>query len=152
MTEQTLTLKKEDVYEEVEKTCEYAGTKSDDGTGKERDRIGLVEENKEMLERFWNESKNTICQALKKFLVGEEEDDSGTYTLALELSSSFDESLLPSMERSLFSFFVINITAKWYSFTNKKDVNEYIASASGNIDDIMRKAYYKKRPQRPKYE
>ena len=103
-----------------------------------------------MLERFWDESKNTICNSMKKFLVNEKESND-TYTLTLNLSASFDESLLESMERSLFSFFVMNITAKWYTLANKQEATDYAAGAATNVEDIMRKAFFKKKPKRPTY-
>lgn len=146
--EQTLIVNKENVYNEVAKTTSYTGAKMEDETA--YDRIFTTDEDKTMLERFWNESKNAICNSMKKFLSDEQEED-GNYTLTLELSASFDESLLESMERSLFSFFVMNITAKWYTLANKKEATDYAAGAAANVEDIMRKAFFKKKPKRPTY-
>lgn len=146
--EQTLSVNKENVYNEVAKTTSYTGAKMDDEAA--YNRIFTTEEDKTMLERFWNESKNSICNSMKKFLSDEQEED-GNYTLTLELSASFDESLLESMERSLFSFFVMNITAKWYTLANKQEATDYAAGAAANVEDIMRKAFFKKKPKRPTY-
>lgn len=148
MNEHELKIRKEEVYEEVAKTASYTGAKMDDDAAYER--IFITEEDKAMLERFWNESKNAIAGSLKKFLVGETETG-GTYTLTLELSASFDESLLGSMERSLFSFFVMSVTAKWYTFTNKGEATDYAAGAASNLDDLLRKVFFKKKPRRPTY-
>ena len=104
-----------------------------------------------MLERFWNESKNTACNSLKKILLNEVERE-GIYQLSLGVSSSFDEALTESMERSLFSFFVMNITAKWYTFTNKEEAAGYATEAATYMEDIMRKAFFKRKPMRPTYE
>lgn len=142
------TIDKDKVYEEVAKTTSYTGAKMDDETA--YDRIFTTDGDKDMLERFWSESKNTVCNSLKKLLAGEEETE-GIYTLSLELSNSFDEALTGSMQRSLFSFFVMNITAKWYTFTNKQEATGYAAEAATYIDDIMRKAFFKKKPIRPTY-
>lgn len=148
MIKTALTINKEAVYNEVAKTTSYTGDKMDDKTA--YDRIFTTDEDKTMLERFWDESKNTIANSLKRILLNEQEKD-GTYTLLLGLSSSFDEALTNSMQRSLFSFFVMNITAKWYTFTNKDEVSGYAAESVTYIDDIMRKAFYKKKPIRPTY-
>ena len=146
--EHTLSVNKEDVYNEVAKTTSYTGAKMSDKEAYER--IFTTEEDKTMLERYWNESKNTICDSLKKFLTDEQENG-GTYTLTLDLSVSFDESLLESMERSLFSFFVMNITAKWYTLANKQEATDYATGAATNVEDILRKAFFKKKPKRPTY-
>ncbi len=144
-----LRIDKEAVYEEVAQTTAYTGTKMDDVTA--YDRIFTTDEDKSMLERFWSESKNTLCNALKKMLM-EETEEEGAYRLSLSLSNSFDAALTESMQRSLFSFFVMNITAKWYTFTNKEEAAGYATEAAACVEDIMRKAFYKKKPTRPIYE
>ncbi|MCS2902743.1 hypothetical protein NXX91_26870 [Bacteroides thetaiotaomicron] len=74
------------------------------------------------------------------------------YRLSLGLSNSFDEALKESMQRSLFSFFVMNVTAKWYTFTNKEEAAGYATEAATYMEDIMRKAFFKRKPMRPTYE
>lgn len=69
----------------------------------------------------------------------------------MEFSKSFDSALIPSMRQELFSYFVMNITAKWYGFTNKKEAGEYAAAAASLLEGIHRKACYKRKPQRPTY-
>lgn len=146
----TLTANKEDVYNEVSQTTSYTGAKMDDEHA--YDRIFTTDEDRTMLERFWNESKNTLCNAIKKILVGEDETPEGVWQLILGVSAAFDDSLTASMERSLFSFFVMNITAKWYTFVNKGEATGYATEAATYVDDIMRKAFYKKKPTRPTYD
>lgn len=149
MAEYTIKLNKNDVYEEVAKTTSYTGHKKQDDE-KAYDRIFTTDEDFNMLERFWNESKNTVCNGLKKFLVNEE-DTKDEYSITLNMSSSFDEILFESMKRSMYSYFVMNIIAKWFSISNKPETEEYMTYASANLDDVMRKAFYKKKPQRPTY-
>lgn len=148
MIDTTLTVNKEKVYEEVAQTTSYTGAKMEDEHA--YDRIFTTDEDKSMLERFWNESKNTVCNSLKKILLNEIEA-SGEYQLSLGVSSSFDEALTESMNRSLFSFFVMSITAKWYTFTNKEEATGYATEAAIYMEDVMRKAFFKKRPIRPTY-
>jgi len=148
MIDITLTVNKEKVYEEVAQTTSYTGAKMEDEHA--YDRIFTTDEDKSMLERFWNESKNTVCNSLKKILLNEIEA-SGEYQLSLGVSSSFDEALTESMNRSLFSFFVMSITAKWYTFTNKEEATGYATEAAIYMEDVMRKAFFKKRPIRPTY-
>lgn len=142
MIDIALTVDKEKVYAEIAQTTSYTGSKMDDELA--YDRIFTTDEDKSMLERFWNESKNTVCNSLKKTLQGEVEAD-GEYIISLGLSNSFDEALTESMERSLFSFFVMNITAKWYTFTNKEEAAGYATEAATYMEDIMRKAFLQKK-------
>ncbi|MCF0244887.1 MAG: hypothetical protein HUK06_08935 [Bacteroidaceae bacterium] len=145
----TFTINQADVYKEVAQTTSYTGAKmSDDVNAYER--IFTTDEDQNQLERFWNESRSEIAQSFTSKLV-EEEYDEPNYTLVLDVSSSFETSLKPSMQLSLFSFFVQSIAAKWYVFTNKKEAGEYADRATALLDDMRQKAFYKKKPTRPTY-
>lgn len=146
----TLSVNKTAVYNEVAQTTAYTGDKMDkDETAYKR--IFTTDEDQSELLRFWDEGKNTLCQGLKNFLPVESEDEEGKYSVTLDLSSSFDSGLQPSMERSLFSFFVMSITAKWFAYANKEEAASYASEAAAHLEDIMRKAYFKKKPTRPTY-
>ena len=112
-------MNKGDVLNEVAKTTAYSGAKM---TGEEGayERIFTTKSDREMLERFWTECQVSVCETLKKFLQQEETTDEG-WNLELGLSESFDDTLIKSIKKELFSFFVTGIVAKWYVFTNKKE-------------------------------
>lgn len=139
---------KADVYKEVAKTTSYTGAKMAEEAA--YDRIFTTDADQELLERFWNESKDTVTGSLKQ-LLGAEQEQSGVYTLTLQVSSSYDTHLTDSIQRSLFSFFVKNIVSKWFSFANKPDTDGVAKEAASDLEDVLRKAYYKKRPSRPTY-
>ena len=148
MTESFL-LNQDEIYEEVAKTTLYTGAKMDDDE-KAYDRIFTTDEDKIILNRFWEESKNTVCDFLKRILSSENEE-SNILTINLELSASFDTSLKSSMQSSLISFFVMNITSKWFNLTNKQEAAGCAAEAATYLEDVKRKALYKKKPTRPIY-
>jgi hypothetical protein len=56
------------------------------------------------------------------------------------------------MKVSLFNYFVMGIAAKWYVYTNKQEAGDYADKAATLLDDIHRKAVYKKKPTRPTYD
>jgi hypothetical protein len=150
----TLTLGKEEVMKEVATTTAYTGGKMDtDVTA--LDRISTVDEDKSQLDRFWNECRADLCQELIGMVTFEgmtTEEAMPQYELRLDVSKSFDSALLPSMEVSLFNYFVMGIVAKWYVYTNKQEAGDYADKASTLLDDIHRKAVYKKKPTRPTYD
>lgn len=148
MTEVTFNIDKESVYTEVAQTTSYTGAKMEETGAYER--IFTTDADRSMLERFWNESKSTVANSLKRALVREHEND-GTYTIEVALSSAFNPALTESMQQSMFSFFVMNITAKWYAFTNKEEAAGYATAAAAHIEDILRKAFFKTRPTRPTF-
>ncbi len=154
MIEITLTVNKARVYEEVAKTTSYTGDKMQ-GDESAYDRIFTKDDDRIMLERFWIETCNAATEQFKQFIVSVSEhpeshgvDLSRNYEVELELSSSFDVNLKDSIETSLFSFFVSAIVGKWFKFTNKGEVESFVADAAGMMNDIVSKIFYRKKPKR----
>lgn len=163
--------------QEIAVTTAYTGGKMDNDDNALH-RISTVDEDENHLERFWEESRADICQELIGLVIFEGMVRSTIitppvlpvdpiapnsaalppilqrehYELRLDVSKSFDEALLPSMQLSLFSYFVQSIVAKWYVYTNKGEAGDYADKASTLLDDIHRKAVYKKKPTRPTYD
>lgn len=146
----TLTIKQSDVFNEVAQTTSYTGAKMD-GDENAFKRISTVDEDQPELQRFWNESRAEVAQAFIS-LLSSEGMSGDNYSLVLNVSGLFDTALLPSMQLGLFSFFVQNITAKWYVFTNKNEAGDFANRGSALLDEVREKAFFKKKPTRPSYD
>lgn len=133
------------VLEEVAQTTGYTGSKMD-ADANAYERIATVDEDHSELMRFWNESRSEVAKAFIRMLVSEGMSDSDTYQLSLRVPSSFDTSLLPSMRVGLFSYFVQSITARWFGYTNKDESDIYVARSLILLDELRRKAFYKRVP------
>lgn len=152
MISATFTVTKADVYNEVAKTTSYTGIKL---SGEDYMRIFTKDEDRMMLERFFNEAANGMTDVLKPFLNTVSEtsplhcvDLSRNYVVALELPSSYDSHLNGSIQSSMFSFFTNFIVGNWYKFANKAEADEYLAQATKMVVDIKSKIYYRKKPRR----
>mgnify|MGYP003369875602 CR=1 FL=1 len=146
----TLNVDRAKVYKEVAMTTSYTGAKMVDADEVLLDRISTVDEDKDILDRFWNEARAEVAQNMIGVLQSEAMN-SNSYALVLNVSASFDEALQASMELSLFSYFVQSIIAKWFVFTNKQESGEYADNASTFLSDVREKAFFKKKPKRPVY-
>lgn len=146
----TLDISKAAVYGEVAKTTAYTGAKMADDK-EAYDRIFTTEEDSKMLDRFWDEAASLATGAMKRFVVEVGGTTSGGvagYNVVLELSGSYDEILTPSVEKSLFSYFVNSIVGKWDSISNKGDVARYEGEATEALRDVVSKLCYRKKPVR----
>lgn len=150
MKELKITIGKDRVYEEVAQTTSYTGAKMMEGDQGAYDRIFTTDADRSQLERFWAESCAAACEAMKKYLTGTDDTTDG-FTMELELSASYDETLSDSIRKDMESFFVMNITGKWFSFTNKPECGDYAAGAASFLESVKRKACFKKKPKRPVY-
>lgn len=162
MIDITIKAVKADVLNEVAKTTAYEGKKASDEGAYER--IFTTEEDRSMLQRFWDEAASAITESMKRFVTSVNDsytesvtEDGKTetetvpaYVANLELSSSYDTALTPSVEKSLFSYFVNAIVSKWNNFVKSDGVARYEQEANSNIEDIMSKLFYKKKPTRMK--
>jgi hypothetical protein len=158
MIEITIKAIKADVLNEVARTTAYEGKKASDEGAYER--IFTTEEDRSMLQRFWDEAASSMTESLKRFVTSIDDsyttNDGGTeetlpaYVANLALSSSYDTALTSSVEKSLFSYFVNAIVSKWNNFVKKDGVQRYEEEANNNMTDILSKLFYKKRPTRIK--
>lgn len=146
----TLTVSKSEILQEVAQTTGYVGAKMDDDENA-YERISTVDEDNSELQRFWNESRAELAKAFIRVLESEGMQSDDTYSLVLNVSVSFDVALVEGMQLGLYSFFVQNITAKWFVFTNKKEAGDYADKAAEILAEIREKAHFKKKPTRPTY-
>lgn len=147
MNKITIHINKEQVWNEVAKTANYTGDKMvGDETAYER--IMLTDADAEEWQRFWEESASVANDEVKDMLINTSAiaDD---YNIELEVSKFFDSALLPSVEASLCSYFILSIVSKWYMFCNKGEAQAYATEAVAMLADAMRKLYSRKRPTRP---
>ena len=157
MIEITIKAIKADVLNEVARTTAYEGKKASDEGAYER--IFTTEEDRSMLQRFWDEAASSMTESLKRFVTSVDDsyttsDGGGTsetlpaYVANLSVSSSYDTALTSSVEKSLFSYFVNAIVSKWNNFVKADGVARYEQEANDNMTDILSKLFYKKKPTR----
>lgn len=150
MADLTLTIKKNDIYEEVAKTTAYIGKKANVEDGKSAfDQIFVTEADLAMIERFFNESLDALRNVLKRFISGVSGVD-GTINLELEMPSRFDDNLLSSIKSSANSFLVNSIIGKWCEIAANDKTKEYADNSAALLLDIKDKAFFKKKPTRTK--
>lgn len=150
-----LNIKKAAVYNEVDKTTAYVGSKLMDGNEDTYARVFTTDDDREMLERFWRETCSAVVDEFKLFIKdvsapenSQTVDDAEIFSLEMIMPSSFDDRLTSSIEMSLFSFFVSSILVKWFAVTNKGDVEYYQNQATAFGNEIRRKVFHRKKPIR----
>lgn len=146
----TLTITKSNIYEEVAKTTAYIGAKNKLEDGKSAfDQVFVTDADLTMIDRFFNESLDSLINVLKRFISGVSVADV-TITWQLEMPSRFDDNLLESIKSSANSFLVNSIIGKWCEITANDKVKEYADNAAALLLDIKDKAFFKKKPTRTK--
>ena len=129
------------VYEEVKKTSSYSGAKTVNDEGA-YERIFVKDADEEMLGRFFDEAAASLMDLLKPFVAT---TGSGTdFDVTLAMPSTFDALLQPSMQRSMFSFFVLSIVASWYDFVKDDKTEATSKDALAAMNDIRGKLYWRK--------
>lgn len=144
----TLTIDKADVLAEVAQAAEYTGDKmtGDDGA---YDRIRIVDGNQAELDRFWDEARVEVANALHEFMESEGmESDDKTYNVVLDMTSNFAQPMAHTMVISLKSFFVNFILSRWYQYTNKSESEAYMVMATAHLEDVVDKTFMRVRPSR----
>lgn len=146
-----ITIEKNSVYSEVAKTTAYIGAKNKQENGKTAfDQMFVTDADLAMIERFYNEGKETLKNLLKQFVTGINDDSSGNINWTLTMSSSFKSYMEEGIISSIKSFLVNYIITKWCEITANDKVKEYAENATVLLQDIKEKVYYKSAPTRTK--
>ena len=151
----TLMIEKSVVLSEVAKTTAYVGAKTAGPDGANiYDTVFTTNDDAVMLERFFREAKSTLTGALKRWMVATQDhpsdavtDPEEVFVIGLSLTDRFETALLPSLNAEIFAFFVNYITAQWFSFANRGDVEWYANRATANLREIQTKICFKTKPQ-----
>jgi hypothetical protein len=157
MQDVTITISKSLVWHEVAKATNYTGakmvTQEDSGA---YDRISTIDEDREMMERFWVEACSLVTSQLKEWVKTVEDqpihhgvDVTSDYEVTLSVADAWPTALLDSVQSSLLSFVVATILSKWYRLTNKGEVEAYSNEAAAHLVDAQIKLYQRVRPTRP---
>lgn len=144
----TIAINKDNIYEQVAQKTSWIGAKSADVGA--YDRIFTTDEDNELLELYWKESKDTLLSDIKS-LVDSNSETNNIFTLTLNVSSRFKFALLSSIQSGIESYFENIIIAKWFNISYKTDVQSYATDAATYLDDVKKKLYYKDKPRRPSY-
>lgn len=148
MADLIITISKSSVYEEVAKTTAYIGAKNKLEDGKTAfDQMFVTDADLSMLERFYQESVDSLKNLLKRF-ISEINDEDGNLNWKLEMSDRFDTKLEGSINSSATSFLVNSIIGKWCEITANDKVKEYAGNAVALLQDIKDKVFYKSAPTR----
>lgn len=136
-----------DVFNDVAKTASYTGAKmvGDDGA---YERISITDQNLELFNSYWNVAVSLLCDNLKEMIQTITHTSEGL-TISLNVSTSFDISLVSSINLSIKAFFVEIILGKWFEITNKQEFQARYNSGVEMLTDALRKLYYRKAPTRP---
>lgn len=146
----TLTVNREDVYTEVDKTTDYTGSKLIDKDQNARDRVIATQTDLKELSRFWEEACVTVNERLKEMYVSSSIPTAQDYNVTLQVSVAYDKALTASVQATLRSFFIVLITGKWYVFANKGETESYFTEAAALMEDIRRKLYTRKMIKSPR--
>lgn len=140
-----LEIKKQEVYDEVAKTTAYIGSKMADDEAYER--ILTTDENREMLERYWDEAASSAHEQLRRMITTDESEGEG-YVVRLTVSECYNDSLTRSVLDALRSFFVYSIADKWLQMADRESAAGYAELAQGAMQDVMSKLWTRMRPRK----
>ena len=139
-------INKVEVLDEISLNSAYAGTKT---VGEEGfyDRVATVEADSLLLSRFWTEMYGEVTEKFREFIVKAEKTETD-FSLTLELSNAYDESLTPSVREDIFGGMVKGMMAYWFRYTCPDKSPEWQKESSSLLSRAFAKLCFRKRPRR----
>lgn len=139
-------LLKSDVFAEIASTTAYTGNKTVAADRSEFfERVATAGGDDEILSRYWREACAALADALRCFIsavtFGRE-----TFSMTLEVSGSYDETLIPAAEQKILSIVATSVTMRWFRIAMPERAVEYEREMKLLFDSLLANLYYRKKP------
>ena len=134
------------VFTEVGRLTHFAGIKQEKKEG-DFERISATESDKDMLLQFWNSACETLTGKFKNNIEAVTLNDT-QYSITVKPSAAYDTNLTNSMKENMQKYIILHMASRWFMLTNKDDAEGYGRDAEDQLDEAMRKWYYKVKPKR----
>ena len=148
MSQINVSLCKKEVLRDVWLTTSYAGAKAENPTNCELfDRVTTVEEDADLLNKFWIESCSRMSDLLKDFTRSVSFDDESLQML-IAVSTGFDMSLSDSIVHDIRKGMVAQISAAWFQITLPERAADRETEWQKTADSLRSKLYHRRAPRR----
>lgn len=146
----SISITRSEVYEEVYKITGYKGKKESlDGTAYEV--IAGIDENDDILTRYFDEACASVVDALKRYVGASPTINSTGCSMTFEMPANWDENIGSSVKDSVVDYFIAHICYKWMRLVNHSDEQKYAADAETDMMEIRKKMAHSKKPSRNMY-
>lgn len=119
------------IMDEVAKTSAYIGAKTQD-----YDRLAIIDQNEEMLERFWNECSAAVSFSLSTSIVGQSINQE---TVCFYVN--IPETMLTSVRDTIVSYYVETILGKWLELSRCEEALLHINRAEAHLTRLIDMAF-----------
>lgn len=149
-------IKKNEVYEEVKKTCEYEAQNAM-REGKSFEKVRVEDANDELLDSYWNEAQGITEGMLKDYLTDaseEEETVTGSadkvkvFKVELSMPSNYSSQMTGAVEMQMFLMIVYYMLSKWMARVLPDSEKRFSDAVVGATESIMINLRKRDRPKR----
>lgn len=155
--EMVISINKDDVITEVNKTSAYIGAKTitQDG-GNLYYNISTIKEDAEMLERYWREACANVAAVAKEYVSGINSGDT-VWEVTLDMPSTYNTSYDGVIKQRMFSYIVMYILLNWLIMCGFDSgviqiYTKECVDLSDGIDDILHARIFKRADDGPHSE
>lgn len=147
MKEYTIILTKAEIFENVSLHSTYTGAKN---TTEDTSlmKVATNDSDNLMLSRFWLDICGEITEKFRQFIVKTEINDT-SFSMTLELSSAFDESLLSTIRTDLQGACVNGILGAWFEISFPEKSVEAATRCQTLLQRAFSKLCHRRKPIRP---
>lgn len=132
------------IIDDVSLNSAYAGAKSNDD-GSLFSRVATISDDRTLLSKFLTETCGMVTDRLKEFIVSSSLDSSN-FSLKLEISNAFDESLAPFIKDDIHSAIVSGVIYRWFRFTFPDRAEEWKNQSVCLLSSALSKLCQRRKP------
>jgi hypothetical protein len=139
-------INKQEVFTEAARQSAYLGSRSlTEDDPEAYTRIGIDEEDAELLENYWQEGKRAALSAFRR-LVFAENESGGVWAVVFDLSPRFPSALKDGLQGDTAAYLTTYIVGRWYMTVNREQAEGTLTLASTYLESAYKKALTKTEP------
>lgn len=137
-----------DIDKQLSMITAYAGVKGTaQPTPEDFDRIATVDEDGDILDRYWTNSANELAELLKDF-IADFTLGNDSLSMTLLLSEAFDCALAKAIVEEAGEFITSSMAKSWFALTFPEKATEWEKECRRLLSEISRNIHHRRKPTR----
>ena len=148
MKKYEISIKKDEILEEVSLNTAYTGAKTGDIPGT-FDKVATIEGDHRLLGKIWGWVCGEVIEKVREF-IADSESAENELKIILEMSEAFDSSLFPSVVSDMKAAVAAGVSARWFGYSFPEKAGEWEGLFERLLQRAFSKLCHRRKPHRPK--
>lgn len=135
-----ITIKKNDVYDEVGRISAYLGQRKSGADASAYERVGVTDSDGALLDSYWSMAKSALVEQLEQYVDDKTDDKADdTWTLSLVARGRYNTEMTPYLQADAMRFMANYMMSLWCGVCSDGAADYYLKMSGTLLQDMKNK-------------